>query len=379
MRRRVWFLAVSLLVMLLASVASAAELPILPGPIIVNPPILNPDLVLNLEPIPVAFSAVANRYTGVDPATTFDLNGDLVGDLKVTATEVIMQNGAQVQMIEPPALNLDSVNLMPAAGYGAKEPLQLSRVYAARLSGDSYAKFMVLQASPKVTLWLMHGTPTSSILTADGQNSEAKLSWDPLEDAALGYNIYRYEINDNSYTVTQLNDFTVEETSFIDRTAGNRYYIYVVQAVKAGGSPGSLTTTASVFVTHQARKLVVPLGGGSADLDGSSVPMGTPAEIRNGLMMVPASLLEHTGATVTVNDGTGRVTLSRRLENVTYTVVMTVDSPDYTWNGTAYGTDVPPYKKGSAVMVPLRVVAPVLGLGVSFNSEDRTATVGWFE
>ncbi|HYF94399.1 MAG TPA: stalk domain-containing protein [Symbiobacteriaceae bacterium] len=69
----------------------------------------------------------------------------------------------------------------------------------------------------------------------------------------------------------------------------------------------------------------------------------------------------------------------RRLENVTYTGVMTVDSPDYTWNGSAYQADVPPYKAGSVVMIPLRVVAPALGFGLAFNSADRTATLQWFE
>lgn len=37
---------------------------------------------------PVAFSAVANGYQGVDPSTVFDLNGDLVGDIKVSGNMV---------------------------------------------------------------------------------------------------------------------------------------------------------------------------------------------------------------------------------------------------------------------------------------------------
>lgn len=44
-------------------------------------------------------------------------------------------------------------------------------------------------------------------------------------------------------------------------------------------------------------------------------------------------------------------------------MVMTVDVPDYTWNGSSYKADVPPYKEaGNEVMVPLRVVAPGPGL-----------------
>lgn len=372
------------LVLLMAVPAMAADLPplALPTPMVpAGPLLLNPDLLqlADAEPIPVAFSAVANRYTGVDPATTFDLNGDLVGDLKVSATEVTGQNGAGVQLIDPPVLNLDQVNLVPGAGYTSAAPMQLSRVYLAKLSGGGYAKFMVLQASPKVTIWFHFGSPTESVLEVDGSNSRAVLTWGPLADAVLGYNIYRYQVNDNSYTVTQLNDFAVTETTFTDNTAANRYYIYVVQALKAGGSPGSLTTTAAAFVTHKARSLVIPAEGRQAELDGERVSLPVEPEIRNGLFMIPASALSHTGANVDFSRSTGRLTLSRRLESVTYTVVMNVDNPDYTWNGTTYKTDVPPYEAGNQVMVPLRVVAPVLGLGVTFDSTAMSATIGWYE
>lgn len=374
-RRWTRLLLVPLLLLLTAVPASAAGS--LPGSILTPPILVNPGLLQPAAPIPVAFGAIANKYTGVDPATVFDLNGDLVGDVKVTATEVLGQNGAQVQLLNPQELNLDNVQQVPAAGYSAKATLQLSRVYVAKLSGDGYAKFMILQASPKVTIWFMYGTPTSSVLKADGTGSHAVLTWTALPDAALGYNIYRYEVGDSSYTVTQLNDFTVQETTFTDNTAASRYYIYIVQAMKAGGAPGGLTTAASVFVQSQAHSLVVGVNANTAKLDGANVSLAVKTAVKDGLFMVPASLLTRTGAEVTV-DGR-KVTLSRRLDNVTYTVVMTVDSADYTWNGTAYKTDVPPYKQGAEVMVPLRTVAPVLGLGVTFNSTDRTATIGWYE
>ncbi|MDF2627884.1 MAG: Copper amine oxidase N-terminal domain [Symbiobacteriaceae bacterium] len=387
MRRSVAFLLVSVLTLMLCSPAMAAGI-VLPGRDLPSPGrdliITNPDLKTDLlkvavKDIPVTFSAIANRYTGVDPATTFDMNGDLVGDLKVSSTEVIGQNGAKLQLVDPPALNLDNVHLLPGAGYADKAPLQLSRVYVAQLPGGTYAKFMVLQATPKVTLWFMYGTQTNSVLTVDGANSQAVLTWDALPDAALGYNIYRYEVNDNAYSITQLNDFTVQATTFTNETAANRYYLYVVQAIKEGGSPGSLTTVAAVFVTHRARTLVVGLNAGSAKLDAGSVTVAAPPVIKRGLMMVPASLFQHAGVTVSFDASTGRLTMSRRLEAVTYTMVMTIDSPDYTWNGTAYKTDVPPYKSGAEVMVPLRVVAPVLGFGVTFNSSTRAATIGWYE
>ncbi|HLN63955.1 MAG TPA: copper amine oxidase N-terminal domain-containing protein [Symbiobacteriaceae bacterium] len=200
-----------------------------------------------------------------------------------------------------------------------------------------------------------------------------------MPDATLGYNVYRYLVNEGSYTLTQLNDFTVTETTYTDETADNQYYLYVVQAIKAGGAPGSLTTTVAVFVTHKARNLVVGLNANTAKLDGANVPVAAKTAVRNGRFMVPASLLTHAGVKVTVDSASGVLTLTRRLENVTYTVVMTVESPDYTWNGTAYKTDVPAYKQGAEVMVPLRLVAPMLGLGVSFDSQTRTATIGWYE
>jgi hypothetical protein len=95
--------------------------------------------------------------------------------------------------------------------------------------------------------------------------------------------------------------------------------------------------------------------------------------------MVPATLLENAGVKGTYDAASGHVTLSRRLDNVTYTIVMTIDVPDYTGNGSAYQADVPPYLAGSVIMIPLRVVAPALAFGLSFNSADRTATIQWFE
>lgn len=384
MRRWIAGLVVFLLACASAATASAVELTPAPGTPLRNPgnllinPILVPIIPINLQPLPVAFSAVANKYTGVDPATVFDLNGDLVGDVKISSTQVAAQNGAQVLLLNPVELNLDNVQTVPAAGYAATASLQLSRVYVAKLS-NGYAKFMVLQASPKVTIWFHYGVETTSVLKADGTGSHAVLTWDPLSDATQGYNIYRYEVSDTSYTVTKLNDFAIKATTFTDNTARNRYYIYVVQALKAGGSPGSLTTAAPVQVTSQQRSMVIAMTPGTVTVDGAAVPVAVKPTIKNGLAMIPASLLTHAGVKVTFDAASGGLTMTRRLENVTYTVVMTIDSPDYTWNSTAYQADVPPYKAGSEVMVPLRVVAPVLGLGVTFNSDDMTATVGWFE
>jgi hypothetical protein len=91
--------------------------------------------------------------------------------------------------------------------------------------------------------------------------------------------------------------------------------------------------------------------------------------------MLPASLLTNAGVKVTFESATGKITLSRRLDTVTYTVIMTIDVPDYTWNGSAYQADVTPYMAGGEVMIPIRVVAPALGYGLTFNSTDRTATI----
>ncbi|HWI64164.1 MAG TPA: stalk domain-containing protein [Symbiobacteriaceae bacterium] len=333
---------------------------------------------LALKPIPVAFGAVPNRYTEIDPATQFDLNGDLVADLTVTSTTLTGKNGAQVLLLDPPVLNLDQVQTVPAAGYAATAPTQLSRVYVLKLTGGGYAKFMLLQASPKVSIWFMYGTPTTSVLKADGQGGHAVLTWDPLPDAALGYNVYRYEfLDNNAYSVTLLNDFTVQGTTFTDNTALNRYYVYIAIAIKAGGTFGTQTTPVAVQVQSLQRSLSIALATGTAKLDGAGVTLDAAPVIKNGRLMVPASLLQQVGVQVTVSGG--QITLVRRLENVTYTLVMTVDVPDYTWNGSSYKADVPPYMAGNVAMIPLRVAGPALAFGVTFNSTDRTATIGWFE
>jgi hypothetical protein len=336
--------------------------------------------VMVSAPIPVAFSVVPNRYTDVDPATSFDLNGDLVGDMKVTSTTVTGQNGELVQLLEPAQFSLDDVQTVPAAGYAATAPLQLSRVYVLKLSGGGYAKFLLLQTTPKITIWFHFGMPTSSVLAANGASGHAVLTWGALTDAQQGYNIYRYEFLDsNSYTVTLLNDFAVQETTFTDNTAQNHYYLYVVVAIKSTGSGGASTTVVAVLIHAAQRSLVVSLTPGTAKLDGANISLSTKPVIKNGRLMIPASLLTNAGVKVTFEASTGRIALTRRLDNVTYTIVMTVDVPDYTWNGTAYKAAVPPYVAGSEAMVPLRVVGPALGYGLTFNSADRTATIQWSE
>jgi hypothetical protein len=377
MRRLISCLVVMLTVIMVTGAANAAGFGT--GTIEIAPTLGSAKMVAVKPPVPVAFSAIANRYTDVDPATQFDLNGDLVADLSVSATTVTGKNGATVQLVDPAALSLDQVQSVPTSGYSATAAVQLSRVYVMQLpNGGGYAKFMLLQVSPKVTIWFMYGMPTTSELKADGTGGHAVLTWTALPDAALGYNVYRYEMLDNnSYTVTLLNDFTVQETTFTDNTALNHYYLYVVIAMKAGGAFGSATTVAPAQVQSLQRSIVISLTGGTAKLDGAPVTLDSPAVIKNGRLMVPASLLTNAGVKVTVAGD--QITLVRRLDNVTYTVVMTINTPDYTWNGSAYKADVPPYVAGSVVMIPLRVAAPALGYGLTFNSADRTATMNWFE
>jgi hypothetical protein len=177
--------------------------------------------------------------------------------------------------------------------------------------------------------------------------------------------------------VTLLNDFTVQDTTFTDNTAQNHYYLYVVAAMNPDGTASSQTTVAPVNVQSLQRSIAVALATGTAKLDGAAVTLASPPVIKNGRLMVPASLLTNAGVKVDVAGE--KVTLTRRLDNVTYTVVMTIDAPEYTWNGSEYKADVPPYKAGSVVMIPLRVAAPALGYGLTFNSTDRTATINWFE
>lgn len=370
MRRIVRSVLVSLVVLLLASPAFAIET--------IQNPIVAPVMQLMVKaPIPVAFGAVANRYTDVAPTTQFDLNGDLVADVQFSTTTATGKNGATLKLLDPPVLSLDEVQEVPAEGYKATEAVQLNRVYVAKI-GTGYTKFMLLQVSPKVTIWFHYGTPTTSVLKVDGTTGKGVLTWDALSDAALGYNIYRYEfLEGNAYSVTQLNDFTVQGTTYTDNTALNKYYVYMVVAIKTDGTFGMQTTTRACQIQSVQRKLVINMTNGTAKVDNTAVTVDSPPVIKNGRMMVPANLLKSAGVTVTYTSTT--VTLVRKLENVTYTVVMTLDAPEYTWNGSNYKADVPPYKAGTVVMVPVRVVGPALGFGVMFNSADRTGTLQWWE
>lgn len=377
---RVWLL-VPLLVLLIATPVSAIGFT--PGlDLKLDSPILKPTLQLQPinPPIPIAFSVMPNRYTNLDPATVIDVNGDLVGDIQIGATTVIGKNGAQIQLLDPPVLSLDQVQIVPAAGYGNTAPLQRNRVYVAKLTNGGYAKFLLLQTTPKLTIWFHYGTETTSTLTANGSGGHAVLTWDELPDAALGYNIYRYEmLESNAYTVTLLNDFTIQDTTFTDNTADNHYYLYVVMAIKANGGFGSSTTVAAVQVQSLQRNILVSLPDGTAKLDGTNIPLDAVPVIKNGRLMIPVGLMTNAGVKVTFDTSTSHLTLTRRIGSVTYTVEMTIDTPEYTWNTSEYKADVPPYLAGGVVMVPVRVVAPSLGFGLSFNSQDRTATIQWYE
>jgi hypothetical protein len=378
-RKLIRYLLVSALVLFVGAGPALAAA----GPFVTFPPVVTiPNLPVRTlkPPLPIAFGPVPNRYTDVDPTTQFDLNGDLIPDLSVSATTITGRNGTLVQIVEPAALSLDQIQEVPASGYSATAAVQLSRVYTAQLPGGWYAKFLLVQVSPKITIWFHAGTQTPSRLTADGTGGHAALTWGPLADAALGYNVYRYEFLDgNAYTVSLLNDFTVQDTTFTDNTALNHYYLYQVVAIKAGGDFGSSTTAAAVNVQSLLRKLVISLSPAGAKLDEAPVTLASPPVIKNGRLVVPATLLTNAGVKVTYDTASEKLTLIRRLDNVTYTVVMTVNTPDYTWNGSAYQADVPPYVQGNAVMIPLRVAAPALGFGLAFDSASRTATIQWFE
>lgn len=381
MQRRIAALCVALLFLLAAGTVSAAGFQQPPGQIpapITGGQLLGKPIQAN-PATPIAFNVISNRYTDVDPATTFDLNGDLTGDMLVSGSQVLAKNGAKVKLLDPPVMSLDDVQSVTDDGLAESAPVQQNRVYVMKLS-TGYAKFMLLQTSPKVTIWFHYGVPTTGVLAADGATGKAVLTWTAMADAALGYNVYRYEIMDNwSYQVTLLNDFTVKELTYTDNTALRHNYLYVVAAIKADGSFGKTTTVAPCSIQSVQKTLTIDLSAGTAKLGATAITLEAPLVIKNGRLMVPASLLTSAGVVVTQDAAAGKVTLTRRIDNVTYTLVMSLDIPDYTWNGSAYKADVPPYKAGSVVMVPLRVVAPGLGFGLSFNSANRTATLQWYE
>lgn len=368
-----------------ADVAAApgTYVPVPEGPIHDNTPVVRPDTLI-ANKINIAFNAIPARYSDMDPSTVFDLDGDLVGDISVGIANVTAKNGALIQYLDPAQFDMDQVYSVPTGGYKATAVTLASHIYVAKLPNGYYAKFIIVQSSPKVTIKFCYGKPTPSVLRANGEGSHAVLTWDPLPDAQLGYNVYRYEpTSDGYYNLMLLNDFTVKETTFTDNTAANHYYLYVVEAIKNNNGDigyGSTTTVAPVFVQSMQCSLVITANSTAANLNGSPITAAAASVIKNGRLMIPASLLTNIGVNVTYVKSTNKLTLVRRpVNDVTYTVVMTVDVPQYTWNGTDYTSDVPPYTVGNEVFIPLRTVAPALGYGLSFNHVTTEATLSWFE
>lgn len=277
--------------------------------------------------------------------------------------------------------------MAPTSGYTGSAVFERESLYLAKLPDGSYAKLWAISSSEVL---VFYGTPTTSLLLADGRSGAVELSWDPLPDADQGYNVYRYAVYGEDHSRWEqipLNDFAVTETTLTDRSVTRlRPYLWVVQAVRTDGSEGSSTTVAAgaAFVTD--RTTVLSLDPASATLDGNAVPMTVPPVIRNHRVSVPASLLAHAGVAIRFkNDRESTVVRHFRENATTNEVYMTLDSTSFrvlTWMSEApeeYEADAAPYMDGNEVMLPLRDIGRFLWITPTFDSRTRTVLLTWQE
>lgn len=110
----------------------------------------------------------------------------------------------------------------------------------------------------------------------------------------------------------------------------------------------------------------------SIELNGERIDLEVPAYTARGRVMAPArQLLNALGAEVEWEDGSGKV-ICRRGETV---IVFQLDNRKTTVNGQTVELEEPPYLIGGRVVVPLRIVAEVMGAQVAWSEDTRTVSI----
>ncbi len=107
-------------------------------------------------------------------------------------------------------------------------------------------------------------------------------------------------------------------------------------------------------------------------IDGSSLGMEVPPQVRDGRTMVPIrAVAEALGADVSWDQQTRQITLTRAGSIMT----MTLDSTLATVDGVPAEMDVAPYASDGRTLIPARYMAEFFGQKVAWNGEERRVEI----
>ena len=108
-------------------------------------------------------------------------------------------------------------------------------------------------------------------------------------------------------------------------------------------------------------------------IDGQAVLFGAqgPAIVDDRTLVPVRGVFEHLGFEVDWDAGTRQATLTSHA----YTVVLTIDSANFTTNGASHALDVPAQIIGGSTMVPLRAVLESVGYYLSWDAGTRTVLI----
>ncbi len=110
-------------------------------------------------------------------------------------------------------------------------------------------------------------------------------------------------------------------------------------------------------------------------IDGKEVKSDVAPVVENGTTLVPVRVVsENLGADVAWDEAKGQATI----KTAAYTVVFTVNSKDYTVNGTKKTMSVAAKSINGRTMIPIRAFSEAINADVNYDNKTNTASVDYF-
>lgn len=272
------------------------------------------------------------------------------------------------------------------AGYTNSVEIAQNKVYLVVLHDGSFAKIRIDRILLPTKVYFSYvlqtdspdsqsGTGNSDIPTYYFEEGEAiKISWTAGPND-VKYDIYR---SDNGKDYAQLTDFSLTETSFVDKyaLAGHTYY-YLVYAYDFNNQyrktgPIRVVVKSKSESSSSKSKIILQIDNNTADINGNPKTLDVAPFIIDGRTMVPVRFVgEAFGAKVDWFDAEQRVTLV--LDG--NTIVLWINKSEAKVNGKTVYMDVPAQILNDRTMVPIRFVSENFNLQVEFDNATRVITI----
>lgn len=220
--------------------------------------------------------------------------------------------------------------------------------------------------------------PSDEITTFTFTEGDAiEISWEAAP-GDVDYEIYR---SDNGADYVMLTDFSLTETSFVDKYAlGGHVYYYLVYAYDANnnyrqiGPIRVIVNSKSDAPVNDDNKsvIILQLNNKTAKVNGVAKSLDVPPFTLDGRTMVPIRFVgEALGAKINWDQAAQKVTLT--LQGTT--VELWIDKSEARVNGKKVFMDVPAKIMKGRTMVPIRFVSESFNQEVSFDNATSTITI----